>query len=118
MQVLQAAADRLLDTDDKVRMAAIEGITEAAQASLSLLEGTVQPLTAVADRLRDVKPAVVRTAAEKLLWIFKTYAVQKDQGTLVSSGACHVYAAWIARRVPCTPRKGKVKQPPSHSNES
>jgi hypothetical protein len=87
MQVLQAAADRLLDTDDKVRMAAIEGITEAAQASLSLLEGTVQPLTAVADRLRDVKPAVVRTAAEKLLWIFKTYAVQKDQGTLVSSGA-------------------------------
>ena len=101
MQVLQAAADRLLDTDDKVRMAAIEGIADAAQSSLSLLEGTVQPLTSVADRLRDVKPAVMRTAAEKLLWIFQTYAVQKDQATLVSSGACHAHPPPTARRDGC-----------------
>ena len=75
-------------------MAAIEGIADAAQASLSLLQEAAKPLdagswplAAVADRLRDVKPAVVRKAAEKLLWIFKTYAVQRGQGTMVSSGA-------------------------------
>jgi len=86
-QVLQAAADRLLDTDEKVRIAAIEGVADAAQAGLSLLEGAGKPLAAIAERLRDVKPAVVRKAAGKLLWIFKTYAVQKDQGTMVSTGA-------------------------------
>ena len=86
-QVLQAAVDRLLDTDDKVRVAAIEGIADAAHINLSLLEGTSKPLAAIADRLRDVKPGVVRKAAEKLLWVFKSHAMQKDHGSMVSSGA-------------------------------
>jgi len=96
-QVLQAAAERLLDTDEKVRIAAIEGIADAAHTGLSLLEGAGKPLTAIAERLRDVKPAVVRKAAEKLLWIFKTHAVQKDQGTMVSTGA-----SWMQALLYCT----------------
>ena len=98
-QVLQAAADRLLDTDERVRIAAIEGIADAAQAGLTLLEGAGKPLAAVAERLRDVKPAVVKKAAEKLLWVFKTYAVQRDQGTIVSTGASEMQAHKTAQEL-------------------
>lgn len=87
MQVLEAAVDRLLDPEEKVRIAAIEGIAGAAMADLSLLEAHVQPITSVAERLKDVKPAVVRAAGEQLLAIFKAYTVQRGQGATVTAGA-------------------------------
>lgn len=87
VQVLEAAVDRLLDPEEKVRIAAIEGIAGAAMADLSLLEAHVKPITSVAERLRDVKPAVVRAAGEQLLAIFKVYTVQRGQGAAVTAGA-------------------------------
>lgn len=86
MQVLEAAVDRLLDPEEKVRIAAIEGIAGAAMADLSLLEAHVQPITSIAERLRDVKPAVVRAAGEQLLAIFKAHSVQRGQGATVTAG--------------------------------
>lgn len=85
-QVLEAAVDRLMDPEEKVRVAAIEGIAGAAMADLSLLEAHLKPLTGIADRLRDVKPAVSRAAAEQLLATFKTYTTQREQGAVVTAG--------------------------------
>lgn len=85
-QVLAAAVDRLMDTEEKVRIAAIEGIAGAAMTDLSLLEAHLKPLAGIADRLRDVKAAVARSAAEQLLAIFKAYTMQREQGAVVSPG--------------------------------
>ena len=79
--------DRLLDPEDRVRIAAIEGIAGAAIVDLSLLVAHVKPLSGVAERLRDVKPTVVRTAAEQLLAVFKAHTLKREQGAVVTAGA-------------------------------
>ena len=91
---------RLTDTDEQTRVAAIEGVTEAAIADLSLLEGHSRPLAAVAERLRDVKPAVARTAAEKLLAIFRAYAMKREQGAVVTAGNLHKCGTFASAVVP------------------
>ena len=90
-QVLGAAVDRLMDPEERVRIAAIEGIGGAAMAGLDLLDQHLKPLTGIADRLRDLKPAVARAAAEQLLAIFKVYTVPREQGAVISPGMGHDY---------------------------
>jgi hypothetical protein len=47
LQVMKGLVGRLQDTDDEVRVAAIEGVTAAAKHSLALLDGTLAPLNEV-----------------------------------------------------------------------
>lgn len=46
-QVMKGLMGRLQDTEDEVRVAAIEGVTAAAKHSLALLDGTLAPLNEV-----------------------------------------------------------------------
>jgi hypothetical protein len=50
-QVMKGLVGRLQDTDDEVRVAAIEGVTAAAKHSLALLDGTLAPLNEVCNAI-------------------------------------------------------------------
>jgi hypothetical protein len=69
LQVLEAAAERLQDYDDKVRIAAVHAVAAVAADSYSGVPQQV--MEAASMRLRDTKLPVRKAALAALLGVFK-----------------------------------------------
>jgi hypothetical protein len=75
-QVLEAAAERLQDYDDKVRIAAVQSVASVAADSYSGVPQQV--MEAASMRLRDTKLPVRKAALAALLGVFKAKVARSE----------------------------------------
>ncbi|XP_024361717.1 sister chromatid cohesion protein PDS5 homolog A isoform X2 [Physcomitrium patens] len=79
-EILAALQDRLLDYDEKVRVAVVEAFYDLAISDLKYVP--VDVLRKVSERIRDKKPGVRKITVLKSLELYKSYCTKCTEGSI------------------------------------